>query len=228
MTEEKRNIVSTRGLSRIWAAAIGLIIILGSEYILRDVFISKGASGFQIGIAIAVEWIIALLLLFYWIPKVEHRKLDSIGFRKFRWRYIWISIVTYIVYFLLSAGVEFGLKSVGLQGLRDLSPTLKGYGFPLLFGLFLTGTFVEEIFYRGYIIERMTELTGRRWLAGTISWLTFTLVHIRFFGLGPTLEVAVIAAVLVLLYTRTKSIWPAIIVHGINDIFGFLVGPLFM
>ena len=26
----------------------------------------------------------------------------------------------------------------------------------LLFGLFLTGTFVEEIFYRGYIIERMT------------------------------------------------------------------------
>jgi membrane protease YdiL (CAAX protease family) len=220
--------VNISGLSRRWAAVIGLIVILGSEYILRDAFISKGASGFQIGIAIAVEWIIALLLLFCWIPKVEHRKIDSIGFGKFRWRYIWISIVAYIVYFLISAGLEFGLKSVGLQGLRDLSPTLKGYGFPLLFGLFLTGTFVEEIFYRGYIIERMTELTGRRWLAGTISWLTFTLVHIRFFGLGPTLEVAVIAAVLVILYTRTKSIWPAIIVHGINDIFGFLIGPLFM
>jgi len=83
LTEEKGNTFSTNGLSRRWAAVIGLIVILGSEYILRDAFISKGASGFQIGIAIAVEWIIVLLLLFYWIPKVEHRKLDSIGFGKF-------------------------------------------------------------------------------------------------------------------------------------------------
>jgi membrane protease YdiL (CAAX protease family) len=228
VVEDKRSIVNTSKLSRRWAAIIGLIIILGSEYILRDIFISKGSSAFQIGVVIAVEWIIALLLLFYWIPKVEHRKLDSIGFRKFRWKYIWISIVAYIVYFLISAGLEYGLKSAGLQGLRDLSPTLKGYGFPLLFGLFLTGTFVEELFYRGYIIERVTELSGRRWVAGIVSGLTFTLVHIRFFGLGPTLEVAIIAAVLVILYTRTRSIWPGIIVHGINDIFGFLIGPLFM
>jgi membrane protease YdiL (CAAX protease family) len=114
---------------------------------------------------------------------------------------------------------------MGLQSLRDLSPTLKDYGFPLLFGLFLTGTFVEEILYRGYIIERVTELTGRKWLAATISWLTFTLVHIRFFGLGPMLEIAVIAVILVMLYTRAKSIWPAIIVHGISDVIGFLIGP---
>ena len=228
MAENKRNIFNIGGLSHRWAVVIGIIIILGSEFILRDAFISKGASGSQIGIAIAVEWIIALLLLFYWMPKVEHRKLDSIGFSKFRWSYIWVSIIAYIVYFLISAGLEFGLNLAGMQGLRDLSPTLKSYGFPLLFGLFLTGTFVEEIFYRGYIIERVTELTGRRWVAATISWLTFTLVHLRFFGLGPTIEVAVIAAVLVILYTWTKSIWPAIIMHGINDIFGFLIGPLFM
>jgi len=192
---------------------------------LRDVFISKGASGFQIGVTISIEWVVTLFMLFYWIPKVEHRTLNSIGFRKFPLRYIWIAIVAYLVYVLISAGLEPVLKSMGLQSLRDLSPTLKDYGFPLLFGLFLTGTFVEEILYRGYIIERVTELTGRRWLAGTISWLTFTLVHLRFFGLGPMLEVAVIAVILVMLYTRAKSIWPAIIVHGISDVIGFLIGP---
>jgi membrane protease YdiL (CAAX protease family) len=71
-------------------------------------------------------------------------------------------------------------------------------------------------------------ITGKRWLAGLISWLTFTLVHLRFFGIGPTLEVTIIAAVLVIIYIRTRTIWPSIIVHGINDIFGFLIGPLFM
>jgi membrane protease YdiL (CAAX protease family) len=228
LAEDKQNIVSSGGLPRRWASVTGLIIILGSEFILRGAFVSKVASGYQIGIAVTVEWMIALFLLFYWIPRVEHRKLSSIGFGKFRWKYIWISIVAYIIYFLISAGLDFGLKSIGLETLRDLSPVLKSYGFPLLFGLFLTGTFVEEIYYRGYIIERVAELTGRRWLAGTISWLTFTLVHLRFFGLGPTLEVAIIAAILVLLYTSTKNIWPAIIVHGINDVFGFLIGPFFM
>ena len=228
MAEDKQNVVNTRRLSPRWMAIIGLIIVLGSEYILREAFICKGASGLQIGIAIAVEWAIALLLLFYWIPKVERRNLVSIGIGKFRWKYIWISVVAYIVYFLILTGVEIGVKSAGLQALRDLSPSLKTYGFPLLFGLFLTGTFIEEIFYRGYIIERVTELTGQRWVAGVVSWLTFTLVHLRFFGLGPTLEVAVFGGIVVILYIRTKSIWPAIMVHGINDIFGFIIGPLFM
>ena len=207
------------------AAVIGLIIILGSEYLLRAAFISKGSSGLHIGIAISIEWIVALFILLFWIPKVEHRKLDSIGFRRFPRKYIWIAVVAYLVYVLISSGLEPALKSVGLQSLRELSPALKDYGFPLLLGLFLTGTFVEEIFYRGYIIERVTELSGRRWLGGIISWLTFTLVHLRFFGLGPTLEVAVIAAIFVALFILARSIWPAIIVHGISDIVGFLIGP---
>jgi len=228
LAADKKDVAEIRGLSYKWVSILGLIIILGSEYILRDAFISEGANGFQIAVAIAVEWAVALFMLFYWIPKVEHRKLDSIGFRKFRWRYIWISMIAYIVYVLISMGLEPVLKSAGLQSLRDMSPALKGYGFPLLFGLFLTGTFVEEIFYRGYIIERVTELTGRKWVAGLISWLTFTLVHLRFFGVGPTLEVAIIALIFVILYIKAKSIWPAVIVHGINDIVGFLIGPLFM
>jgi membrane protease YdiL (CAAX protease family) len=198
---------------------------LASEYLLRAAFVSKGASELQIGVDIGIEWIVALFILLYWIPKIEHRKLNSIGFRKFPRKYIWIAIIAYLWYVLISTGLEPALKSVGLQSLRELSPALKDYGFPLLFGLFLTGTFVEEVFYRGYIIERVTELSGRRWVGGIISWLTFTLVHLSFFGLGPTIEIGVIAAIFVTLFILAKSIWPAIIVHGISDIMGFLIGP---
>ena len=224
----KRDAAQTVTPTRTRVSIVGLIVILGSEFLLRDALISKGASAFQIAIVLAVEWAVALFLLLWWVPKVEGRRMASIGFGIFRWRYLWIASVSYVVYFLLAAGAEFGLNAAGLQGLRDLSPALKEYGFPLLFGLFLTGTFVEEIFYRGYVIERVSELTGRRWVAGLVSWLSFTLVHLRFFGLGPTLEVGIIGAVLVMIYLRTRSIWPSIIVHGINDVFGFLIGPLFM
>jgi membrane protease YdiL (CAAX protease family) len=82
------------------------------------------------------------------------------------------------------------------------------------------------VFYRGYLIERMTILTRHRWIAAFVSWLLFTLVHLKFFGLGPTIDTSVISAALVLLYLKEKSIWPCIVVHGINDALAFLIFPL--
>jgi membrane protease YdiL (CAAX protease family) len=97
-----------------------------------------------------------------------------------------------------------------------------------LFGLFLTGTILEEIFYRGYLIERLSDLLGRRWLAGFVSWLAFTLVHLKFFGLGPTIDISILSAALVLLYLKERSIWPCIVAHGINNALSYLIFPVLM
>ena len=105
---------------------------------------------------------------------------------------------------------------------------IREHSFLILFSLFLTGTFLEEIFYRGYLIERLTSLTGKSWLAGITSWTAFTFVHLKFFGLGPTLEVGVLAAGLVIIYLKERSIWPCIVIHGINGAFSFLIAPLLM
>jgi len=222
---EEKTIVK---LSKKWLYVIGLVVILGSEFILRDVFLPEHARDINIGIAVLVEWLILLILLAFWIPKIEGNKLGSIGFGKFKWRYLWIGILTYLILIVVWTSNSFALKAIGLEGLRSLQPMIKEYSFLILFSLFLTGTFLEEIFYRGYIIERSTSLTGKSWLAGLISWIAFTFVHLKFFGLGPTLDVGVLSAGLVILYLKERSIWPCIVVHGINDVFGFLIAPLLM
>jgi len=204
----------------------GLVIVLGSEFLLRDVFISENAGDLNIGIALTVEWFILLTLLTFWIPKIEKGGLESVGLGSFKRRHLWIGIITYIILLVCWAVSGLALKVVGLEGLRSLQPMIQEHGFPVLFGLFLTGAFLEEIFYRGYIIERLTMLTGKNWLAGLVSWITFTFVHIKFFGLGPTLDVGVLSAGLVILYLKERSIWPCIVVHGINDAFAFLIAPL--
>jgi len=218
----------TRGLSKKWLYVIGLVVILGSEFILRDVFLPQQARDVHIGIAVAVEWLVLLILLAFWIPRIEGNKLGSIGLGKFKWRYLWMGILTYFILMVVWIGSGFALKAIGLEGLRSLQPMIREYSFPILFSLFLTGTFLEEVFYRGYIIERLTSLTGKSWLAGLISWVAFTFVHLKFFGLGPTLDVGVLSAGLVILYLRERSIWPCIVVHGINDLFGLLIAPLVM
>ncbi len=211
-----------------WPYILGLGAVLGSEYLSRDILLPIPARDIHIGIAIAVEWLVLLALLAYWVPKVESRGLLSIGVGQFRWRHLWLGAGAYLLATLVMAGSGFMLQSVGLPTIRSLQPMIKGYSTLTLVCLFLTGTFVEEVFYRGYLVERVTALTGRRWLAALLSWLAFTGVHLRFFGLGPTLDVSVFAAALVLLYLKERSIWPCVVAHGLNGLFAYLVFPLFI
>ena len=205
---------------------IGLTSILAFEFLIRDIFLPSPANNIHIGIALVSEWIIFLVLLTYWIPKVERNNLESIGLGYFRWRYIWLGIVVYVAVLAASMISGFALEAAGLEPIRSLQPMIKQYSPLTLVGLFLTGTIVEEVFYRGYLIERIRDLTGQIWLAGLVSWLAFTLVHLRFFGLGPTLDMSVLAAALVLVYLKEKSIWPCIIVHGINGLFAYMIFPI--
>ena len=45
----------TKKLSEKWAYVIGLVVILGSEFILRDVFLPEHAKNIHIGMAVLVE-----------------------------------------------------------------------------------------------------------------------------------------------------------------------------
>jgi len=176
---------------------VGIIVVLGSEFLIRNVFLPKQANEVHVRNAIIIEWLILFLLLAYWIPRVEKKSLESVGFGKFKWRHLWVGL---LVFFLATVALIVSgilLEANGLEPIRSLQPVLKTYSSFTLFGLFLTGTILEEIFYRGYLIERLGALLGRRWLAGIISWVAFTLVHLKFFGLGPTIDVSILSAALV-------------------------------
>jgi membrane protease YdiL (CAAX protease family) len=205
---------------------VGLIIVFGVEFLLRDFLLPANAGDISVGLALVGEWVALSFLVFLWVPKVEKKNMASIGLGKFKRRHLGWGVLVYLLVLVASSISGFVLQSVGLPSLRSLQPLIKGYGLATLFGLFLTGTFLEEVFYRGYLIERMTILTRHRWVAAFVSWLLFTLVHLKFFGLGPTIDTSVISAALVLLYLKEKSIWPCIVVHGINDALAFLIFPL--
>ena len=211
-----------------WSSWAGIVVVLGSEFLLRNVFLPSQANEIHVRNAILVEWLVLLLLLLFWIPKIEKKSLQSIGFGKFKWRYLWMGILVFVLATIALIFSGMLLVANGLEPIRSLQPVLKSYSFLTLFGLFLTGTVLEEIFYRGYLIERLRELLGRRWLAGLVSWLAFTFVHLKFFGLGPTIDVSILSAALVLLYLKEKSIWPCIVAHGINNLLSYLVFPILM
>ena len=224
-SNQNRKSTDTK-LSRKWTYAIGLAVVFGVEFVLRDFLLPGSADNVSIGLALVGEWVAFSFLVFLWIPKVEKKNMASIGLGKFKRRHLVWGVLVYLLVLVPSFISGFVLQSVGLPSLRSLQPLIKGYGFVTLFGLFLTGTFLEEVFYRGYLIERMTILAKHRWTAAFVSWVLFMLVHLKFFGVGPTIDTSIISAALVLLYLKEKSIWPCIVVHSINDLLAFLIFPL--
>jgi membrane protease YdiL (CAAX protease family) len=52
----------------------------------------------------------------------------------------------------------------------------------LVLALILSAAVFEEILYRGYPLERLTEITGRRWVAVTLTLPLFVAPHLVFFG----------------------------------------------
>jgi membrane protease YdiL (CAAX protease family) len=223
---KKKDVKTSTPRSKTNYYVLGVLLVLGSEFILRDVILPKQADGFDVGLVLIIEWVVLAVLLAVWLPRVERLPLASVGWGKFKWRYMGLGLLAYLLATIALMISGFILPAIGLEPIRTLQPILKGFGGPVLLGLFITGTLFEEIFYRGYLIERLTVILKHRWLAGVASWLAFTLVHLKFFGVGPTIDISILSAALVLLYLKEKSIWPCIVLHGLNNALAYLVFPL--
>lgn len=55
---------------------------------------------------------------------------------------------------------------------------LKNFPAWVLIPAWVTGSFTEEVLFRSYPIERLTQLTGKRWLASLITVVVFVGLHL--------------------------------------------------
>lgn len=208
--------------------ALGVCAMLASEFALRDCLLPLNADGLQVGAVLVLEWLVLIAIVALWIPRVEDLSPASLGRPRPKWRHLWLGLLAYLLATVALTISGLILPRFGLEPIRSLQPRLIALGWPVLLGLFATGTFLEEILYRAYLIERVVLLTQRAWVAGLVSWLAFTLVHLRFLGVGPTIDVSILSAALVVLYLKERSVWPCVVLHGLNNLFAYLIFPLMM
>jgi membrane protease YdiL (CAAX protease family) len=74
---------------------------------------------------------------------------------------------------------------------------------------------MEELLYRGYAIERLSMLTGTRWLAAAISIAAFGLAHIPAWGTGFALAADLpFGIVMTLFYLWRRDLLANILAHS--------------
>jgi membrane protease YdiL (CAAX protease family) len=167
---------------------------------------------------LAREFVIFLLVgLLLWIVKRwELLPLASIGLRDRMLRTsllrgLWLALILLAV----TVGLYLLLRGVGVHLGEDRGSVFHPSLFVVTVSVLRAGV-AEEIFYRGFAIERLQSLTGSKLLAGLVPLTIFAVSHYRQ-GVGGIVAVFVLGGILTAFYMRFRDLLANITAHFLED-----------
>lgn len=169
-------------------------------------------------------WLLAgvlLAIVVYW----EGRELSSIGLRLPTRMEVAVGLGAGL------GGVLLGLLVTGAAIVAlDLSQpatlsSIQQLSIPIQIAIVGTAVIGEEILWRGYPIERLTELTGHLWVGATVSGLVFLAVHYSAWGLAGAFPQAVFTVVLVGVYVWSRNVVVSMLTHGVINVVMIFILP---
>jgi membrane protease YdiL (CAAX protease family) len=173
----------------------------------------------------AVWWLYVVALLF-WLRDEEGLPFSSIGWRRPTGKTFFLALfaaVLLLLVFVLQYAVI--IPVFHLNGDAAAAERLKMLATPFWYRVLvvLRAAVCEEIIFRGYIIEKVRQLTGSWPLAFVISVVAFTAAHLSKWGAVHLIPVAGAAVILGLFYVWKRDLPANMIAHFIIDGIGFLL-----
>lgn len=74
------------------------------------------------------------------------------------------------------------------------------------------GAIFEEVFFRGYLVSRLEELTGQGWIGVAASGLLFGYCQL-YLGVVSAAVAMAMGVVGGIVFLKRRSVWPLIVAH---------------
>jgi membrane protease YdiL (CAAX protease family) len=214
-------------LGRRWITCCGLIIALLSAPVFAAFY--RGITGenhSNLQLLTRELGFLVLVILLLWIVRTQEKlPFSSIGLQAGKpMRSILRGLVLTVMALIVTVGSYFLLRAFGIQlggtGSNSFQPS------PWMATLIaLRAGVAEEIFYRGYAIERLQSLTGNKWLAALVPLVIFAAAHYRQ-GPGGIVAVLVLGGLLTIFYLKFRDLIANIIGHFLEDFVLNVILPL--
>ncbi len=150
---------------------------------------------------------------------------QKIGIRKTKIEDVLLSIPGYVVYFLCLV-VAFQVITTLLPGLDLDEEQVTGFepgGTPetilAFFALVIVAPLFEEFLFRGFIFQSLAKRWGF-WAASLSASALFALAHGQ---MNVAIDTFILGTIAAWLVWHTKSLWPAIMLHGIKNMVAFVI-----
>jgi membrane protease YdiL (CAAX protease family) len=142
------------------------------------------------------------------------------GFRPFKTSAIGWTLLALAVYYVLSA-LYISIAHPPTDDLPQQLGANQSTALAVITGIFVIGVAppVEEFFFRGYVYQALRTRLGV-WGGAFTSGLVFGAIHLKPEYLVP---LAILGMTLALLFEKTDSLWPCILIHALNNAVAFAV-----
>jgi membrane protease YdiL (CAAX protease family) len=207
-----------------FATIIGLVLSL-----FGFLFVSVISNRLQANSALSSNTTTLLEFLLVWILtgvvilivlQGENRPLTSVGVKTITGKEVLLAIVIGII-LSLSVPVLTLIVSQIIPVSEEGSIASVAESVPafiLLLGI-LTAGITEEVLFRGYPIERITEITGNKWVALAVSVVAFILPHVAGWNLTHVIAVVIpLGFVMAGLYLWKRNLIFNMSVHILIDL----------
>ena len=207
-------------------ACIGLAAAIVLPLLPMGKGVTQGASLRVLLVHEALWWSYAAIVVL-WLRYGEGLPLSSIGLRRPNWKTVGFALLAVVA--LLSVFVVQSLVIVPMFHL-DATPAVvernlilaRPFWYRVL--MVLRAAVVEEILFRGYMIEKVRQLTGSTVLAVVVSVVAFTYMHLSGWGAVHLIPVFAGGVIFALLYVWRRDLASNMLAHFITDGVGFLLG----
>jgi membrane protease YdiL (CAAX protease family) len=189
-------------------------------------WIAPGDSMLALLLHEAVWWSYAASVLL-WLYFGEKLPLSSIGLRRPNWRSLLYALLgaaallsVFVIHFALLVPIlHLNANTAGAERNIILA---RPFWYRVL--LVLRAAVVEEIIFRGYLIEKVRQLTSSSALAVGLSVITFTYAHLAGWGVVHLIPVFAAGVIFAILYVWRRDLPSNMVAHFITDGAGFLIG----
>ncbi len=213
-----------------WAAALDILLVLlvgGALYALEMGLQSLGVFP-ESGMYTGALSLVGTFFFVLWLVRWRGQRVGILGLRRPpTWWFVpaW-GFVVFVVTILLQVTVVpalatlFNLPPPDVTQYNVLRGDLGLFVFAALGSMF-TGGFIEEVVYRGLMVDRLTTIFGggrRGQLLGALACgIPFGLIHFEW-GLGGIFVTAVMGTTLGLMFLVTRrNLWPLVAAHASLD-----------
>ena len=208
----------------------GIGLFISYFGILLTGFLFKFLNGKPLGDGLTIlrESVIFILvgILCWIIIYKEGLKLDSIGIKKISWKQtaIW-TIITGLFCFVGLVICLVIIQAVGWEYGKTKSPVKLSMLTTTV--VMLRAGIAEEVFFRGYIYERLRFLFKKKWVAVVSSVIPFALLHYSQ-GLPGIFIALVLGLILTAMYLWKRNLKSNMIAHFLIDFTPNVLVPLIM
>ena len=207
-------------------ALIGLALALVLALVSIGRVVAPGDTLGAIVVREAIWWGYTAVILL-WLRFGERAPFSAIGIGRLTWKGLGFGVAAAVLLMVVQAvhlAVIAPLFHLDTAQFEQHRGQLAGLPIWFRLALVVRAAVFEEILYRGFLIEKVRQVTGSTPLAALVSIATFTYGHLSGWGAVQLIPVAMAGTILALLYVWRRDLTSNMIAHFITDGVGFLAG----